>query len=180
MIFGSWVCTANGLGGFNSHLANPKEPETSSATRCCCVDDFIDQLDEIPLLVHVENSIQPKSPSELAEDLDQLLEVREQGATTSREAPIPDNHSNSIAESNYLVRKNSELVLNSDKFQFSDLIGNYIKDLKSIKRPRISNVKLLDVVDWVSRNIEGCIELAESTLRHHGNRTRQIPNRPSP
>jgi hypothetical protein len=24
-IFGSWICVANGLGGFNSHLANSKE-----------------------------------------------------------------------------------------------------------------------------------------------------------
>jgi hypothetical protein len=23
-IFGSWICVANGLGGFNSHLANSK------------------------------------------------------------------------------------------------------------------------------------------------------------
>jgi hypothetical protein len=28
-IFGSWVCDANGQGGFNSHLANPKGLEAS-------------------------------------------------------------------------------------------------------------------------------------------------------
>ena len=30
-IFGSWVCVANGLGGFDSHLANPIEPEAISS-----------------------------------------------------------------------------------------------------------------------------------------------------
>jgi hypothetical protein len=29
-IFGSWICVANGLGGFNGHLANFKKPEAST------------------------------------------------------------------------------------------------------------------------------------------------------
>jgi hypothetical protein len=31
-IFGSWICIANGSGGFNSHQANSMEPEASSST----------------------------------------------------------------------------------------------------------------------------------------------------
>jgi hypothetical protein len=31
-ISGSWVCVTNGLGGSNSHLANPREPEIPAAT----------------------------------------------------------------------------------------------------------------------------------------------------
>jgi len=79
--------------------------------------------------------------------LDQLLEAGEQEVTVSREAPISDNESVSII----------------DKTQTSDLIGNYVQDLKSIKCPRISNTKLLDGVGRVSRSIEGCINLVEST-----------------
>jgi hypothetical protein len=30
-IFGSWICVADSLGGFNSHLANSKEPEAASS-----------------------------------------------------------------------------------------------------------------------------------------------------
>jgi hypothetical protein len=41
-IFGSWICVANGLGGFNSHLANSKESETSSSTPSSDLDEFID------------------------------------------------------------------------------------------------------------------------------------------
>ena len=44
-LFASWLYVADGLGGFTSHLA--------------------DQLDEIPLPVHVENPIRRKSPAEL-------------------------------------------------------------------------------------------------------------------
>jgi hypothetical protein len=30
--FGCWVCVANGQGSFNSHVANPRKPETPSLT----------------------------------------------------------------------------------------------------------------------------------------------------
>jgi len=40
----------------------------------------------------------------------------------------------------------------------------YLTCLKTIKRPRINNSQLLDGVNRVSRSIEGCIKLAESTL----------------
>jgi hypothetical protein len=31
-IFGSWICIANGLGGFNSHLVDSRKLETSAST----------------------------------------------------------------------------------------------------------------------------------------------------
>jgi hypothetical protein len=48
-IFGSWICVTNGLGGFNSHLANNKEPEASSSTPRSNFDEFIDNLDHLLL-----------------------------------------------------------------------------------------------------------------------------------
>ena len=33
-VFGSWVCAANGSGGFDSHLNNPTEPEAISSRSC--------------------------------------------------------------------------------------------------------------------------------------------------
>jgi hypothetical protein len=48
-IFGSWICIANGLGGFNSHLTNSKEPEASSTTPSSDLDDFIDNIDSMML-----------------------------------------------------------------------------------------------------------------------------------
>jgi hypothetical protein len=39
-IVGSWICVANGLGGFNSHLANSREPEASSSTPSSDLDKF--------------------------------------------------------------------------------------------------------------------------------------------
>jgi hypothetical protein len=47
-IFGSWICVANSLGGFNSHLANSKEPEASS-TPSSDLDEFIDNIDDLLL-----------------------------------------------------------------------------------------------------------------------------------
>jgi hypothetical protein len=46
-IFGSWICITNGLGGFNSHLANSKELEASSSTPSSDLDEFIDNLDDL-------------------------------------------------------------------------------------------------------------------------------------
>jgi hypothetical protein len=48
-IFGSWICIADGLGGFNSHLANSKEPEASPSTSSSDLDDFIDNPDDMLL-----------------------------------------------------------------------------------------------------------------------------------
>ena len=33
-VFGSWVCIANGLGGFDSHLTNPTAPKLTSSESC--------------------------------------------------------------------------------------------------------------------------------------------------
>jgi hypothetical protein len=59
-----------------------------------------------------------------------------------------------------------EFGANSDfeKPHFSETLKKYVTYLKSIKRPKINNSELLDGVDRVSRSIEGCIKLAESTL----------------
>ena len=63
---------------------------------------------------------------------------------------------------------NLETTSITHTYKISDLLGNYIQDLKTIKRPRVSNSEQPDGVDRVSRNIEGRINLAESTLhRHH-------------
>jgi hypothetical protein len=50
LIFGSWICIANILGGFNSYLVDCRKPKASTATRRSNLDYFIDDLDE--LLLH--------------------------------------------------------------------------------------------------------------------------------
>jgi hypothetical protein len=115
-IFGSWICVANGLGGFNSHLADPRKPEASTPTRCSDLGKFIDNLNEslLPDLARQierlivfdatstraapgllgsdsnqsEEATQSKSLSDLEEDLDRLLKIRDEGATAYRGAPF--------------------------------------------------------------------------------------------
>jgi hypothetical protein len=48
-IFGSWICVANGLAGFNTHLVNSRKPEASTSTRSSDLDEYIDNLDELLL-----------------------------------------------------------------------------------------------------------------------------------
>jgi hypothetical protein len=45
-IFGSWICVANGLGGFNSHLVDSRKPEASTSTRSSNLDKL--QLPDLP------------------------------------------------------------------------------------------------------------------------------------
>jgi hypothetical protein len=125
-IFGSWIYVANGLGGFNSHLANSMEPEASSSTRSSNLDEFIDNLDDLllpdlalqiekmsifyatstrdtPDLVGLdsnqsERTTQSKSLSNLEEDLDLLLKLKDVRATACRAASIFDNYSDSNKE----------------------------------------------------------------------------------
>jgi hypothetical protein len=47
--FGSWVCVANGSGGFNSHLANTRKPEVSASTSYRDIDKPIHNLGEFRL-----------------------------------------------------------------------------------------------------------------------------------
>ena len=51
---GSWVFTTNSLGGFNSHLAEPRALEVSATNRRIIVDEFTNELDKISLLVHAK------------------------------------------------------------------------------------------------------------------------------
>jgi hypothetical protein len=108
-IFDSWICVANGLGGFNSHLVDSKKLEDSTPARHSDLDEFIDNLDELllpdlvlqiekisvfdvtstraaPELVgsdsnRSEGTTQSKSLSDLEEDLDLLLKLKDVGAT---------------------------------------------------------------------------------------------------
>jgi hypothetical protein len=125
-IFGSWICITDGLGGFNNHLANSKEPEASLSTSSSDLDNFIDKLDDMLLpdlaqqmeKMSVSNTTstrdapdplgsdsnrskstsRSKSLSNLEEDLDQLLNIKDVGATACREVPVFDIHSDSHEE----------------------------------------------------------------------------------
>jgi hypothetical protein len=115
-IFDSWICVANGFGGFNSHLANSKEPEASSSTPSSDLDEFIDNLDDLlspdlaqqiekmsvfnvtstrdaPDLVESdsnrsEKTTQSKSLSDLEENFDLLLKIKDVGATACQGPPF--------------------------------------------------------------------------------------------
>jgi hypothetical protein len=125
-IFGSWIYVADGLGGFNSHLPNSKEPEASPSTPSSDLNDFIDNLDDtlLPDLAQQiekmsfsnststrdapdllgsdsnrsDNTSQSKSLADLEENLDLLLQMKDLGATAGREAPVFDIYSDSDKE----------------------------------------------------------------------------------
>jgi hypothetical protein len=87
MVFGSWVCVADGAGGFRRHVASNVDKPRSSVTE---LDDFVDNLDELPSCALAKesaaNSDHPEFFSALEKDLDCLLQVRDPNTTATREA----------------------------------------------------------------------------------------------
>jgi hypothetical protein len=117
----------DGLGGFNSHLANSKELEASPSTSSSDLDDFIDNFNDMllpnlaqqqiekmsffnststrdaPGLLGLDpnqsdNTSRSNSLSDLEEDLDLLLKIKDVGATASQEAPVFDIYTDSDEE----------------------------------------------------------------------------------
>jgi hypothetical protein len=58
--FGSCVCIANGSGGFNSNLVNPRQPEVPAATQCSDLAEFVNNLNEM-LLSDLAREIEKQS-----------------------------------------------------------------------------------------------------------------------
>ena len=183
-MIGSWVYVANGLGGYDSHLANPKEQEVVSTKQSRLVDDPVDNISETLLcdpIKETKGSTFDATSSPLTPPI-----LGEQGATACLEAPIFDNYSDSgvfipdlppqqgksITETHReeSIKQSPTHAIGANKFQFSDILGNYVNELKLIP-PYTVNNELLGRVDHVSRNIAECIELAKSALQHHKDKT---------
>jgi hypothetical protein len=125
-IFGSWICVANGLGGFISHLVDSKKPEASAATRRSNLDSFVDDLNELllsdlprqmqrtsvfdvtstcaaPGLLGLdsnrsEEASRSKSLPDLEEDFDRLFKIRDERVTACRGLPFLNYDSDSNEE----------------------------------------------------------------------------------
>ena len=128
-VFGSWACTADGTGGFSSHLVTRNSPKSKTNSQVADTRKSTDLNGKRVLL-------------EL--DSDNLGNV----TTQNRTLGLVEFDTNS----------------DSEKPHFSKTLGKYLAHFKTIKRPKIKNSELLGGVDQVSRSIEGCIKLAETTL----------------
>jgi hypothetical protein len=109
-IFGSWICVANSLGGFNNHLVDSRKPEASTSTRSSNLDELL--LPDLPRQIErtfvfnatstsaapgliesdsnrSKEALRSKSLSNLEEDLDRLFKIRDEGVTTRQGSPRP-------------------------------------------------------------------------------------------
>jgi hypothetical protein len=86
-IFGSWVCVANGVGGFRRHIVDDTIKLKTLAAR---LDDFVDNLDELPFFDSTREteaeSVTTVPFSALEKDLDSLLQAGGSDATACRGA----------------------------------------------------------------------------------------------
>ena len=54
LVFGSWACTADGKGGFSSHLVMPKSPRSKTRSQLAGIREFAD-LDEKRVLPELDS-----------------------------------------------------------------------------------------------------------------------------
>ena len=115
LVFGSWACTADGSGGFSSHLVTPNSPKPKAILQSVDVCEIAD-------------------PDEKRAILELSSDTAENVSTPTRILELAESDTNSDPEN----------------FQFSKTLGKYLTYLKSIKRPKINNLELLDGLDRVS------------------------------
>jgi uridine kinase len=81
-VFGSWVCVANGAGGFCRHIVNNTIKPKALASR---LDEFVDNRDELPFFDSAReieaDSVTTIPFSALEKDLDSLLQAGSSDAT---------------------------------------------------------------------------------------------------
>ena len=102
------------------------------------------------------NSPKSKTRSRLA-DISESAGLDEERVPSELDSDNPENMSTQNRTPGLV-----EFDINSDseKPHFSKTLGKYLAHLKTIKRPKIKNSKLLAGVDQVPRSIKGCIKLA--------------------
>jgi len=109
--------------------------------------------------------VTPNSPKQ--KTTSQLVDIRETADLDKKGVLLElgsDNAENVSTPPQTLKSLEFDTNSDSEKPHFSETLGKYVTNLKSIKCPKINNSELLDGVDRVSRSIKGCIKLAESAL----------------
>jgi hypothetical protein len=119
-VFGSWVCVANGAGGFRRHIVDDTIKLKTLASR---LDDFVDNLDELPFFVSTREteaeSVTTVPFSALEKDLDSLLQARGSDATACRGA---EDH---LATCGLMITTTSEgRIVHWKGMDLSDLLGH--------------------------------------------------------
>jgi hypothetical protein len=118
-VFGSWVCVANGAGGFRRHIIDNTIKLKTLAKR---LDNFVDNLDELPFFdspreTEVESVTTVPFPA-LAKDLNSLLQAGGSDATACRGAK---DH---LAACGLMITTTSEgRIVHWKGMDLSDLLG---------------------------------------------------------
>jgi hypothetical protein len=119
-VFGSWVCVANGAGGFCRHIIDDTIKLKTLASR---LDDFVDSLDESPFFDSAREtgaeSVTTVPFSTLEKDLDSLLQAGGSEATACRGA---EDH---LATCGLMITTTSEgRIVHWKGMDLSDLLGH--------------------------------------------------------
>jgi hypothetical protein len=119
-VFCSWVCVANGVGGFRRHIVDDTIKLKTLASR---LDDFVDSLDELPFFDSAREteaeSVTTVPFSALKKDLDSLLQAGGSEATACRGA---EDH---LATCGLMITTTSEgQIVHWRGTDLSDLLGH--------------------------------------------------------
>ena len=173
LVFGSWACTADGMGGFSSHLVTPNSPKSKTRSQLADIRESTD-LDE----KRVPPELDSDNPGNVSTPTRTLGSVEFDTISDSEEPHFSKTLGKYLAHLKTIKRpkiKNSELLAGVD--QVSRSIKGCIKLAETILSPSTSRKipkalnppqkrtgDMLLGIDRVSSKLADCIKMAESTL----------------
>ena len=173
LIFGSWACTADGTGGFSSHLVTPNSPKPKTSSQVTGIRESVD-LDEKRVILELDSD----NPGNVTTQNRTLGLVEFDTNSDIKKSYISKTLGKYLAHLKTIKRpktKNSELLAGVD--QVSRSIEGCIKlaeitlsssapqqNPKALNPPQKRSGDMLSGVDWVNPKLANCINVAESTL----------------
>ena len=175
LVFGSWACTADGMGGFSSHLVTPNSPKLKTSSQVADTRKSAD-LDGKRVLLELDSD----NPGNVSTPTRTLGSV-EFDTNSNSEKP---HFSKTIGK--YLTRlktikcpkiKNSGLLAGVDQVSRSiegciklaeTALGPYMSQQvpEVLNPPQKRSGDILSGIDRVNSKLADCIKVAESTMQN--------------
>ena len=174
LVFGSWACTADGSGGFSSHLVTPNSPKPKTTSQVADTRESAD-LDEKRVLPELDSD----NPENVSTP-NQILGSVEFDTNSDSEKP---HFSKTLGK--YLTHlktikrpkvKNSELLDGVNRVSRSiegciklaetALGSSKLQKPEALNPPQERSGDMLSGIDRVDSKLIDCIKIAESTLQN--------------
>jgi len=175
LVFGSWACTADGTGGFSSHLITPNSPKprTRSQLAGICESANLDEKRVLPEL----DSDNPENVSTAARTIGLDMFDTNSDSKKPHLSKTLGKHLTHLKTIKRPKIKNSGLLTGVDQVWRSiegciklaeTALGSYTSQQvpEALNPPQKRSGDMLSGIDRVNSKLADCIKVAESTLQN--------------